>query len=156
MEQRPFWEANRFSASQEILHILWNPKVHYRIYKCPPPVPIPSQFNPVYAISSSYFLKIHINIILPFMAASSQSPLSLSFPYQNPVCTSPLPQSCYIARSSHSFSFDHPNNIWWGVQIIKLHIMQFSPLSCYLFLLGPNILLSALFSNAVSLRVVTT
>ena len=27
-------EANRFSASQEIPHTLWNPKVHYHIYKC--------------------------------------------------------------------------------------------------------------------------
>jgi hypothetical protein len=26
MEQSPSQEANRFSASQEILHILWNPK----------------------------------------------------------------------------------------------------------------------------------
>ena len=25
MEQSPSWEANRFSASQEILRILWNP-----------------------------------------------------------------------------------------------------------------------------------
>ena len=26
MEQSPYWEANRFSASQEIPHILWNPE----------------------------------------------------------------------------------------------------------------------------------
>ena len=40
IEQSPSWEANRFSASQEISHILWNPTVHYRSHKWPPPVPI--------------------------------------------------------------------------------------------------------------------
>ena len=28
MEHNSSWEANRFSASQKIPHILWNPKVH--------------------------------------------------------------------------------------------------------------------------------
>jgi len=39
MEQSLYWQANYFSASQEIPLILWNPKVPHRHHKCLLPVP---------------------------------------------------------------------------------------------------------------------
>jgi hypothetical protein len=33
MEQSPSWDANSHSASQENLHLLWNPKIPYRVHK---------------------------------------------------------------------------------------------------------------------------
>ena len=63
--------------------------------------------------------------------------LSFRFPHQNPVYTSPPPHTCYMPHPSHS-GFDQPNNSWWGIQIIKLLIMLFSPFPCYLVPLRPK------------------
>jgi len=79
MEQIPYWEANIFSASQEFPLILRNPKVNYRIYKCPPPVPILSQVKPLRA-PTSHFLEIHLilssllRLVLPSSLFPSDSP----------------------------------------------------------------------------------
>ena len=79
MEQSPSWEANRFSASQEVPQFLWNPKVHCRIYKCTPPVSILSQLDPVHT-PLSHFLKIHLSIILLSTPRSPNRSLSFRFP----------------------------------------------------------------------------
>jgi hypothetical protein len=93
MEKRPSWEANSFSASQEIPRILWNPEVHYCIHKGPPTAPNLSQLNPVH--SPSHFLKIRFNIIIPSTPGSPKWSPSLRSPCQNPVCT-----KIFLSRTS--------------------------------------------------------
>ena len=110
MEQSPSWGANWVSVSQEIPRILWNPKVHYRIHKCPPPVPILRHTDPVHA-PTYHFLKIHLNIILSSTPGSSKWSLSFRFPHQNPAYTPLLHHTRYMPCPYHSTLFDRPKYI---------------------------------------------
>ena len=88
-------------------------------------------------------------IFIPFTFRSSKLALSLRFPLQIPLCTSPLPHVCHMPHPSHSSWFDHSKNIW-RVQTYNYSLCSLlhpSPLAtCH-----PHVFLSTLFSHTLSI-----
>ena len=113
------------------------------------PCPEPHQFSPY---SLSRCLKIHNNIILPSTPRSSKWSLSYRFPHQNPVYTSPLSHMCCM--SPHLILPDLITRIILGEECRPLSSLLLSFLDTPITssLLDPNILLSTLFSNNLTLR----
>jgi hypothetical protein len=125
--------------------------IYYWFYNSRPLVLIPSQLHPSHDLPTD-LLKTNFNITLPPTPRSSKWCLFLSYPHQNPVSTSPRPDLYHIPHLPHYPWLDHPNNIWFGVTIMKLFVVQFHSVPLGSTLLGPNIFFSIIFSNALSLH----
>jgi hypothetical protein len=75
-----------------------------------------------------YFPTIHSHIIFPSTPRSSERHLLYRICNQNILLISHLSHACRMPRLSYT-QFDHPNNIWWSVQVMKLLVMQYSAAS---------------------------
>ena len=146
MEQRPSREANRFSASQEIPHILRNPKVHYRIYRCLPTLPILSQINPVHC--PQHPISWISVLILSYHLCRGLS----NFPTKT-LYTSLLSPIRAISPA-HIILLDFISRKTWGEDYRSLSSSLCSFLHSHFTssLLCPNILLNTLFSDTLNLR----
>ena len=146
MEQIPSWEANRFSSSQEITHILWNPKFHYFIYKC-----LPSVLNRARSIQSMHTQPILILSYHPRLGLTSGL-----CPSRFPTKTlyEPLLSNIALHVPSHLSLLDLiPRTLLGGeYRLLSSSLCNFLHSTLTSSLLGPNIVLSTLFSNTLILR----
>ena len=85
---------------------------------CPcrqPDQPNPCLPYPLLEDSFLYYPPIRVQVLQVVSFPQVSPPISLR--------TSPVSHACHMPRSSHFPWDDHPNNIWWGVKIIKLLVV---------------------------------
>ena len=112
------------------------------------PYPEPDHSSPCLL---NHFLKIHLNII-PIYAWVYPLGLTLRYPHPNPVCSFPL--SMRATCPAHLILLDLITRTILREEYRSLSSSLWSFLRSPTLssLLGPNILLSTLFSNTLSLR----
>jgi len=135
MEQSPSWEADSHSASQETHRPLLKSKVHYRVHNSPQLVPILSQMiqsTPSHSVSLRSILILSSNLRLDLLRGLFSSGFLKKKYFKH---FSSLP--CVLrGLPSH-----HANNIWRGVQIMKLlpmHFVSFRYGSCATLVLSTS------------------
>jgi hypothetical protein len=81
MELSPSSEVASCAATHEIANIFRNPKIHYRVHKIPPLVPILSQIDPVHTNPShlrfTLILSTHLSLCLPRGILPSGFPINI-------------------------------------------------------------------------------
>ena len=122
MQHSPSSDTNRFSGSKEILRVLWNPKVHYRIHKSRPSVTILSQINSVYPPQPTYWRSVLI--LYCHLLLSLRSDFFLSGFLTNPVCTSPHP--LHATCPAHLIPLDFIIRIIFGKEYRSVSYSLFS------------------------------
>jgi hypothetical protein len=134
-----YGEATNCAANQELAIISWNQNVRYCGHNSPRVVPILSQINPVHA-TSSYLSKLHLLLGLP----SGLLPSGIHTTSLQLLLYGPSHSTCPI----HLTVLDLTNLIILCREY-KLRNMFCSFLQhpVTLSFLGPNSLLSSLFSN---------
>jgi hypothetical protein len=138
MQQSSSSEANSSSASQEIhTHVLWIPKVRNCVHNSLLLLPVLRQINLIHAIPPCSF-QINCSTTRPSMCRSV-SGFFHAFPTKT--------LYTFLSSPIHAtYPIHLPfTNAWQGLQIIKLLLMQFSPVFCYFLPVSSKYLLSTLF-----------
>jgi len=135
MEESLTREAYSHSSGQEIIRLLWNPKVQYHVHKSPQLVPILIQIHPIHTFPL-YFSKVHPIIILPSALRSSEWSLPFRFS-DHFVFISHLSHTCCMLRPSHPPLFDHPNNICEAYKLRNFSLCNLLQPPSTFSLLGP-------------------
>jgi hypothetical protein len=129
MELSPFWEADICSPTQDLHKTLWNSKFHCRVHNSPPLFLILSQMNPAHnhqhiSLRSILILFSYLLLGLPTGLSFSLSLTKIGFAFIFSLW------ELYATPNSLPLT-DHSNYIWRRVQVLKLLIKQFSPVSSH-------------------------